>query len=375
MKFRSLLIFSGVLIVLAAAVFGTSRWGGGSLSEVRTGKPVMGTVDVSQATKIQIQSHEGTVTLVQLADDQWTVLEQNNFLANAQKIKALQIKLQTEKIAHRVTDKKEKLAGLNVLIAEENGGKWKKGKTGYRLRFLDGQDKSLIDLVIGRDRGGERNVGFGGTYIRFAGEEAAYLIKDTVLQDYKPEDWIQKEVFDEVADKVLKSIRIRQSGEKELVFSRDKPETKWNMVGVPPERLKQTEIKSLANLIGGMDLSKIAAKDKPAAELGRKRTGQVNFEFFDQRKFTLEIGDQKAKDDYRYFTIKANLDASVSDIKLKDRVTAFNKRFQNRIVGIYDWDGSRLLQARKEFLTEQKKVKKTGAKDNAAKTGAARKKT
>jgi len=103
--------------------------------------------------------------------------------------------------------------------------------------------------------------------------------------------------------------------------------------------------------------------------------GQVNFEFFDQRKFTLEIGDRKAKDDYRYFTIKANLDASVSDQKLKARVTAFNKRFQNHIIGIYDWDGSKLLQERKEFLAEQKEAKKTGAKNNAAKSGAAKKKS
>ena len=224
--------------------------------------------------------------------------------------------------------------------------------------------------MIGRDRGGERNAGFGGTYIRFGGEEAAYLIKDTVLLDYRPEDWIEKEVFDEVADKVLKTIRIRKSGKKDLVFSREKPETKWSLAGVPAERLKQNEIKNLANLIGGMDLSKIAPPDKPAAELGRKRTGQVDFEFFDKRKFSLEIGDQKAKDDYRYFTIKADLDASVSDQKLKDRVTAFNKRFQNRVVGIYDWDGSKLLQGRKEFLAEQEEDKK-----NEAKTGAAKKKS
>ena len=375
MKFRSLSIFSGVLIVLAVGVFGLNRWGGGSSSEVRTGKSVMGTADVSQATKIQIQSHEGMVTLVQVTDNQWTVLEQNGFSASPQKIKALLVKLNTEKIAHLTTDKKEKLAGLNVLTAEENGGKWEKGKTGYRIRFLDAQDKSLFDMVIGRDRGGERNVGFGGTYIRFVGEEITYLIKDTVLVDYRPEDWIDKEIFDEVADKVLKSIRIRKPGKKEMVFSREKPEAKWTLAGVPPERLKQTEIKSLANLIGGMDLSKIAPADKPAAELGRKRMGQVNFEFFDQRKFTLEIGDRKAKDDYRYFTIKANLDPSVSDQKLKARVTAFNERFQNQIIGIYDWDGSKLLQERKEFLAERKEVKKTGAKNNAAKSGAAKKKS
>jgi len=229
--------------------------------------------------------------------------------------------------------------------------------------------------MIGRDRGGERNAGFGGTYIRFGAEEAAYLIKDTVLQDFKPEDWIEKKIFDEVADKVLKTIRIRRPGKKEMVFSREKPETKWNLVGVPPERLKQTEIKNLANLIGGMDLSIIAPADKSAADLGRKRTGQVAFEFFDKRKFTLEIGDQKAKDEYRYFTIKANLDASVSDQKLKDQMTAFNKRFQNRIIGIYDWDGSKLLQARKMFLAEQKEAKKTGAGINAAKAGSAKKKS
>ena len=375
MKFRSLLMFSGFLIVLAAVVFGINRWGGGSPSEVRTGNSVMGNVDVSQAAKIEIQSHEGKVTLARQADGLWTVLEQSGFSADLQKIKALQVRLNTEKIAHLTTDKKEKLAGLNVLTAEENEGQWEKGKTGIRLRFLDDQDTALFDMVIGRDRGGERNVGFGGTYIRFAGEEVAYLIKDTVLRDYRPEDWIEKEIFDEVADKVLKSIRIRKPGTKELVFSREKPEAKWSLAGVSPERLKQTEIKSLANLIGGMDLSKIASPEQPAAELGRKRMGQVNFEFFDQRKFTLEIGDQKANDEYRYFTIKANLDPSVSDQKLKDRVTAFNQRFQNHIIGIYDWDGSKLLQARGEYLAEQKEEKKKTARKNAIKAGAAKKKS
>lgn len=358
MKFRTLLIFSGVLFALAMVVFAINRWSGGPAGEERTGKPVMGTADVSQAAKIQIQSHEGTVTLVLVADDQWTVREQSDFPANPQKIKSLLVKLNTEKVAHRTTQKKEKLAGLNVLIAEENGGKWEKEKTGYRLRFLDGQDKTLFAVVIGRDRNGLRNAGFGGTYIRFGSENAAYLIKDTVLLDYRPEDWIDKGIFDEVADKVLKSIRIRKPGKKELVFSREKPETKWSLAGLPSERLKQQEIKNLANLIAAMELSKIAPRDKPAAELGRKNTGQVEFEFFDKRKFTLDIGDQKANDEYRYFTIKAKLDASVSDQKLKDRVAAFNLRFKNRFIGIYDWDGSKLLQARKDFLAEQKAAKK-----------------
>jgi len=375
MKFRSLLIFSGVLFALAAVGFGINRWGGGSTGEERTGKSVMGTVDVSQATKIQIQSHEGMVTLAQMADDQWTVREQGGFSADVPKIKALLVKLNTEKIAHRTTGKKKKLAGLGVLTAKENGGKWEKGKTGYWIRFLDAEDNSLFDLVIGRDRGGERNAGFGGTYVRFGAEEAVYLIKDTVLRDFKPEDWIEKNIFDEVADKVLKTIRIRRPGKKEMVFSRDKPEAKWTLDGVPPERLKQTEIKNLADLIGGMDLSKIAPSDKPAAELGRKRTGQIAFEFFDKRKFILEIGDQKAKDEYRYFTIKANPDASVSDQKLKDQVTAFNKRFQSRLIGIYDWDGSKLLQAREKFLAERKEAKKSKAGNNAAKAGTAKKKS
>lgn len=375
MKFKTLLIFSGVLFTLAVAVFGINRWGGDSRGGERTGKSVMGTVDVSLATKIEIQSHEGKVTLAQAPDGQWSVAEQGGFSADVQKIKTLLVRLNTEKIAHRTTGKKEQLAGLGVLTAEENGGKWEKGKTGYRIRFLDAKGDSLFDLMIGRDRGGERNAGFGGTYVRFGSEEAAYLIKDTVLRDYQPEDWIEKKIFDEVADKVLKTIRIRRPGKKEMVFSREKPEAKWNLAGVPAERLKQREIKNLADLIGGMDLSKIASPDKPAAELGRKRMGQVAFEFFDKRNFILEIGDQKAKDEYRYFTIKANLDATVSDKKLKEQVTAFNKRFQNRIMGIYDWDGSKLLQARKDFLTERKEDKKTEAKNNAAKTGAAKKKS
>lgn len=324
------------------------------MSGQRTGQTVLGQLDLSSAVKIRIQSHEGTVTLIQSGAGGWKVKEQNNFPANMQKIKTLLVKLTTETVAHRTTDKKEKMAGLNVLTAKENGGKWEKNKTGRLVNFLDAKEQTLFGLILGRDRGGETNSGYGGTYIRYAGEDDVYMIKDTVLIDFKAEDWIVKTVFDEKADQVIKSMRIRKPGSPELVFTRAKPEGAWAMAGVPTKQFKQSEAKGLANLIAGLDLSKVAQAPQSQAKLGRKETGIVVFEFFDKRKFTMDIGLEKADDQFRYITIKGDLDGSVSDPKLKEKVQSFNTRFAGHLLAIYDWDGKQLTREKKDFLVAQK---------------------
>lgn len=352
MKFKGLAFAIGALVALAAIVLGANRWIGTQAPAGRLGKPLLGNVDLSAAAKIIIRSHQGRVTMNSSPDGAWTVSEQGSFPAASNKLKELLVKLSEQKVAHKVTDKKEKLPALGLLAGEENGGKWEQDKTGVQLRFLDSENKELYALLIGRDRGAAGGSGFGGTYVRFGGESTAYLVGESVLFDYRPEDWIDKKIFDEDGDKTVKALHIRQAGKPAVTLTRDKPETPWAMKGVAAGKLDQDEIKSLVNLIAGLEIYKIGEGGRPPKTMGRDRTGRVEFEFFDQRKFFIDIGRNKAADDYRYLTIRADLDPAVTDEKLRGQVVTFNQRFQNRLLGIYDWDGKQLLQGQKDFLAK-----------------------
>lgn len=352
MKLKALALGSGILIVLAVAAFAVNRWMYAPPSAGRIGQPLLPDLDLSETSQIRIESNEHEVTLNSEDGTNWTVAEQHGFPVDTKKLKGLLFKLANERVAHQVTENPDKLAALGLLMPEENGNKREKDKTGVLVSLLDKQGQPMFRLLIGNDR--SQGAAFGGTYVRFPEHSAAYLVSDSILADFRPEDWIDTVVFDVEADKVLKSIRISKSGKRPLRLGRDKPGDPWRVDGIDPERLNQQEAKNLANQLAGLDIFNIMPGDSDPAKVGRKKTGRLEFEFFDKRKFSVEIGEEAAPDDYRYLTLRAELDPSVQDEDLRRQVEAFNRRYDGRLLAVYDWDGGRMLRERKDFLAKKK---------------------
>lgn len=352
MKLKSLMIGSGVLAILAVAAFGVNQWTSAPPPAGRVGQPIMPDIDLAKAARIEILSPENKTTFNN-KNGRWSVGEQEDFPINPKKFRQLILNLTGNKIAHKVTSNPDKLAKLGLLTVEENGGKAENEKTGTLLRVLDQDSQPIFELLTGIERRGQGNTTYGGTYIRYPGSSDAYLISETVMYETKPEDWIDTVVFDLDAGKMIKSIRVERKGKAPVVLTRSEPEKEWVLEGAK-QTLDQSEAKSLANSLAGLDIFGIKPGDTGPATVGRKNTGTVRFQFFDQRTFIMEIGEEKAKDDFRYLTIRAEAAASVQDQALLDQVKAFNERYEGRLLAIYDWDGGRMLREREDLLEKKK---------------------
>ena len=355
MKMKHLATISALLVLLALAAFGVNRWMGGSALPERVGQSIMPDLDMARLAKIVIESNEGSVTLNAGKGTPWTVAEQHDFPVDTKKINGLILKLSQGKVAHLITAKLEKLGGLGLLKPEENEGKREKEKTGVSIRILDSEDKPMFQIIMGNERRGQGASTFGGTYARFPDNTQAYLISESVISEFKPEDWIDTVVLDVDGKKTIKSIRIEKPGQSPLTMTRDEPESEWKVEGIAADKVNQSEVTSMVNQLAGLNIFKVARKNAPPSETGRKKTGTVRFDFFDRRSFTVDVGMDKSEDEFRYLSIQASLPPEVEDAGLKEQVEEFNRRFSARLVAVYDWDGGRLLRERTDFTVKKEK--------------------
>lgn len=352
MKLKVLALGSGILVLLALAAYGVNRWAGGPGDRGRVGQPVMQGVDVARAARVEIVGPEHAITLKTADDGTWTVAQQQDFPVNVEKIKNLFLTLSTEKVAHEVTRRKDKLAELGLLTPEENGGKAEAHKTGTQIRVLDADGKALFSVIVGNNRKGGPTSS-GGAYLRYDGEPAAYLVAKSPVPSVRPEDWINTVVLDEDANKVVRSVRVERDGKRPVVLTRDKPEGGWTLQGMPAAQLSKEEVARITTQLAGLDVFGVKPGNADPAKMGRARLGHVHFTFFDGRGFTADVGEAKADDNFRYITLRADLDPAVKDEALKEKVQRFNQRFHGRLLAVYDWDGKAMIPAWDEFRAKK----------------------
>ncbi len=352
MKLKWLALVSAVLMVAALAAFALNRWGTGPSARGRVGQPLMTGIDTAQARQVEIVSAEGTVTLTSADGQSWVVAEQHNFPVDTKHIKGLFFTLTTRTLAHLVTENPDKLADLGLLTPEEQGDQPQAEQAGTVIRIRGGNDAPLFQLVVGNTRIGEGSMTFGGVYVRYPQEQAAYLVGDSIVTDLRPQDWIDNQVLDLDAEQTLQSIRVEKPGARPLEFSRAKPGDPWRLAGVADGQLAQDEVQRLASQLAGMDVFKVASPDVAPKAVGRTRIGRLQFALFDKRRYTLDIGLDKGEDDFRYLTLQAELADGSADEALAARVQAFNERFEGRLLAVYDWDGSQLVRDRADFVAK-----------------------
>jgi len=316
----------------------------------RAGKALLDGVELASAARIELVGPSAHTTLVSRPDG-WVVQEQGAFPANPGKLNDLLVKLAGEKIADKVTENPDDFADLGVRTVEENGNKAEERKTGTLFRILDGAGKPVFQLLIGRDRQpGTTASSYGGQYVRFPQDKAALLIGETLFAETEPKEWIEKQILPREAEGKFKLIRVERTGARPLAFSRDKPEGPWQLDGTTPAGLNAKEVDNLSKKLRDLEASQIAPAGKSRKELGREKLSAVEVQLFDGRAFRLEVGNAKGQDGLRYVTVRETLDPSKTDAALNKEVEAFNGKFKDRVLAIPDWDATRLLRERKEYM-------------------------
>ncbi len=355
MKVKHLALGVGILLVLAVAgvlvqrLAGSLSGGGG-----RLGQPLLQSIDMSKAARVELVGPANKVTL-EATPEGWVVDEQGKFPADQGKLSGFLFKLNSEKLADKVTENPAKLQELGVLTAAENNDKLEEHKTGVLFSILDGAGKPLYQLLIGKDRQpGTTSSAFGGQYVRFPDEKAAYLIGQTLFAETDSKEWIQKPILAGDANMQFKRIRVVREKAKPLVFSREKADHPWQLDGATVRGLNTKEIENLAKRISDLEIVLVAKPDAQPATLGRAKVSTVEVESFSGPSYRYEIGEAKAPDSYRYLTVSAAVPAGSGDDAVKKAVANFNARFQHRVLAVYDWDAGRLLKDRKDYMDSSK---------------------
>ena len=342
---------AAVLLALAGVGVYLQQDGGSARVDGRVGKPVLDQVDLTAAKKILIDAGPRKVTL-KSGPDGWVVAEQGDFPADDLKLRKFLISLANETIEHRVTENPARLLELGLLTQEESGNKFEEEKTGTLVSLLDQENQTIYRVLVGKSRIPAKGptTAFGGQYIRFPEEKAAYLVAETLRVESESRRWLDGTVVKFDRNKLLKSVRLARGKGGRLALARENPEGPWKMQGAASKTLNAREMDDLATQISDLKLHQVAQQGRSAATLGREKVAEVKMELFDQRTFRMTIGEKKADQDFRYVTFSADIDPSVTDEALKKEVEAFNNRFRNRIVSIYDWEAQRILKSREALL-------------------------
>lgn len=352
MKVKHLALGVGILLLLAVVGVAVQRLAGRSaVPQGHVGEPVLAAIDLGKAATIELVGPEKKTTLVATPAG-WVVREQGDFPADQSKLSGFLFKLNSEKLADKVTENPERLADLGLLTAEENNNKLEQHKTGIVFSVLDAGGKPMFQLLIGKDRQpGSTTSAYGGQYVRFPTEKAAYLIGSTLFAETDPKEWIQKSVLGADANKPFKRIQVSPpGGGKPFAFERTQADAPWQLEGATVRNLNTKEIENLAKRISDLEIVQMAKPGASSAELGRTKLGVVEAATFDGRSYRFEIGGDKGPDSYRYLSVRAALGAGITDEAVKKAVADFNSRYQNRVMAVYDWDATRLLKERKEYM-------------------------
>ncbi len=411
MRLRTLAVTVGALVLLAGIVW-LAQWQLGKAPAAKhSGHPLLDQVDLTQAARVEVIGPTSRATLL-AGPEGWTVQEQDGFPADQGKLSSLLLKLSEQKAGDLVSSSPADFADLGVLTQAENANKLEARKTCTLLRILDAAGKPLFELLIGNDRQLTTTTSaFGGQYVRFPGEQAAYLIGTTILADSDGKDWIEKPVLASDADKQFKRMHVQPPGKRAYAFVRDDPKGQWRLEGAPQQALLAPEVDTLAKNLADLEINSVAQAGSTPAALGRAKTGSVEVTTFDGRDYRLALGADKTKDSLRYVSTSAVLRpakastapaaappaagpaaspaaataatttppaaaAPLTEQDLKKRVDSYNNRFGKRFVAIQDWDGSRLMRDLKDYLpkpaAKQPAAKQPPEKPPAAKAPAAK---
>ena len=135
---------------------------------------MLASIDMSKAATVELLG-PGSKTTLKSTPDGWVVDEQGGFPADQGKLSSFLFKLNSEKLATKVTDDPSKLVDLGLLTAEENNGKLEEHKTGILFSIKDAAGKPMFQLVIGKDRQPSSTTSaYGGQYVRFPDEKEQF---------------------------------------------------------------------------------------------------------------------------------------------------------------------------------------------------------
>tara|TARA_B100000900_G_C20594862_1_gene722980 strand:+ start:936 stop:2051 length:1116 start_codon:yes stop_codon:yes gene_type:complete len=275
MNIRHLYISAGVLAVLAIITSVLTRTSSAPLLDERVGSNVVDPANLRDTAKIVVETDGEKITLVNDEEKKaWVLEEKHNLPTSYSRISQLARNVSEAKLQRLVSENPDRIATLGF-------------EGGDRIQFIDKLDNDIVAFGLGKETENGRQ------FLRFYGEEKAFLVNTTFYIDSNLDSWLEKKLVSFEANDVTAITTTLQNGDK-LSATRDNADSEWATDDSLPEKkiLNQSSIGQIASKFAGLSFTATADKDGPNVVAARENSHQFGFQLNNGKSYQFRIGRQ-----------------------------------------------------------------------------------
>jgi hypothetical protein len=273
MNLRPLLLSVAVLAPLAAAVWWFQRpEPPPSLSDARVGQRLAEPDALARAARIRLTLPSGeNVAFARAANERWTVEGAPALPADIAKLARLSSELVGARIERLVTRNPDRISALGF------------GDT--RIAYLDAEDKTLLQLDLGKTADG------GGSFLRHGEEPRAYLARLDLHLDATAAAWRDTLLLPGLAAADIASLRIHFTDTfvvNSATLTRETADAPWAADSTPDgKQLKQSLITGQLTNLANLRYTNPAPRLDPAVVAARVFAREIELRTFEGRSVTV----------------------------------------------------------------------------------------
>ena len=335
------ILFALTLVLSATGFFLVWQEQGSSrvANQISSPKTLVDELKVEELVKLRISTVDQDFELKQF-DGTWRVGE-SDWPAEIQQVRKLLLALLETKVGNVVTSNPERHPRLELVDPEAGGD-----GTAKRLDLIDQQQRSVLQLLIGKPR--EQG---DGQYIRFFGEETAFLIAEQLPLEDSEVGWMQKNLFS-LGDASIQVLKIETPGGVEYSLEHDTEATdKWKLSDQQAvEQLNTSMVEQMARALRSLEFDALKSTKTPPKEVGRNEVSQVTATASDGRVLKMSIGaTEVAEQHWISLMLRSNSDNQT----INQEIELLNQQTEPWIFAISAYSIQALLKDRSALL-EQK---------------------
>lgn len=254
------------VITLAAAIAthsATNQFSAGQTA----GNRVLPALSNNTAPIAKLELKQGSKTLTfERSNDIWRIAQKNGYPADADKIRALSVRLSTAELIEPKTSKPDLYSELDLEDPAKPGAK------STHVKFTASDNKKIAEIIIGKRRFGAFGASKNGTYIRKPGDPQTWLTNTDVASSVSLSDWVDANLF-ETARANIKRISITGPGTANYTIAAASPDNKdFKLIDIPESKklkadFKPGEAASAFQSITFEDVRKASEKQSPGAAI------------------------------------------------------------------------------------------------------------
>lgn len=275
MNIRNLYISAGVLAVLALVTSLFKKSDSAPLLDERVGTAIVDPASLRDTAKIIVEKEEERLTFTNAGESNlWVLEERFNLPTSYDRISQLARNVSEAKLQRLVSENPQRIATLGF-------------ETGERVRFVDKLGNDIVAFQLGKETENGRQ------FMRFQGEEKAFLADTTFFINSNLDSWLEKKLVDFEADDVT-SIEVSLQNGDQINVARENADSDWETTDALPEGkiLNQSSIGQIATRLSDLAFTATAEIDDDNVVAAKENSHQFTLKLSNGDSYEYAIGRQ-----------------------------------------------------------------------------------